>query len=76
MKANMGLVDRIIRLVIALTVAILYFTGAVKYTLALVLIIVAGIFLLTAAFSFCPLYTIFKLNTKKKKTDEPTQPAQ
>ncbi|MBK6347878.1 MAG: DUF2892 domain-containing protein [Bacteroidales bacterium] len=67
MKKNMGSADRIIRLVIAALVAVLFFTGIIKGTLAIVLLIVAVVFALTSLISFCPLYPLIGLNTGKKE---------
>lgn len=63
MKKNMGNADRIIRLLISVVFAVLYFTGTVTGTLGLVLLILGGVFTLTAIMGFCPLYTIFGLST-------------
>ena len=66
MRTNMGTLDRVIRIVIALLIAGLYFTGIISGFLALILIVLAGIFILTSLVSFCPLYLPFNLSTKKK----------
>jgi uncharacterized membrane protein YccC len=63
MKTNMGSADRLIRTVIALVVAALYFTGTISGTLGIVLLVLAVVFLLTSLVSFCPLYTAFGINT-------------
>jgi Protein of unknown function (DUF2892) len=63
MKTNVGNFDRIIRLVVAALFAILYFGGFVTGTVGLVLVILGGVFAVTAAIGFCPLYSIFGLNT-------------
>ncbi len=65
MKKNMGNVDRIIRVLAAVVIAVLYFTGQISGTLAAILGLVAVIFVLTSFMSFCPLYLPFKLSTKK-----------
>ena len=65
LKKNMGTADRIIRLLVAAVVAVLYFTGTISGTLGLVLLILAVIFLVTSFFAFCPLYLPFKFSTKK-----------
>ena len=62
----MGSVDRTIRVIIALLIGILYLAGQINGILALILGIVAVIFLLTSIVSFCPLYVPFKLSTKKE----------
>jgi Protein of unknown function (DUF2892) len=69
MKKNMGNTDRIIRLLLAAVVAVLYFTNTITGTLGIVLLILAGVFVLTSLISFCPLYTLVGLNTcpAKKK---------
>lgn len=69
MKKNMGNADRVIRIVLALVFASLYFTGTIAGTLGLVLVILAAVFVLTSFVSFCPLYAIVGLNTcPTKKT--------
>jgi len=63
MKPNMGGADRIIRLVVAAIVAVLYFTGTLTGTIGIVALVVAAVFFLTSLVSFCPLYTLIGLNT-------------
>ncbi len=63
MKKNMGNADRLIRLLLAAIFSYLYFAGIVTGTLGLVLVIVGGVFVLTSLIGFCPLYTIFGLNS-------------
>jgi len=65
MKQNMGNTDRVIRVLVAAVIGVLYFTGAIGGTLGIILLALAAIFLVTSAFSFCPLYLPFKLSTKK-----------
>jgi len=67
MKKNMGSADRLIRTLIAVVIAVLYFTRQISGTLAIVLGILAIIFLLTSAVGFCPLYVPFRISTVKKK---------
>lgn len=68
MKNNMGSLDRSIRVLAAIAIAILYFSGTITGTLGLVLLVVAGVFLLTSLVGFCPLYTILGLNTCSRKS--------
>lgn len=63
----MGTADRIIRVIIAAIIAVLYFTGILKGTLGVILLILAGVFVLTSLISFCPLYAPFGLSTCKNK---------
>ena len=67
MKQNMGKIDKAIRILVAAVVVLLYFTHVISGTLAIILLIVAGIFVLTSLLSFCPLYFPFGLSTKEKK---------
>lgn len=66
MKKNMGSTDKMIRILIAVVIAVLYFTKVISGTLGIVLLVVGAIFLLTSLISFCPLYTVLGLNTCKK----------
>ena len=63
MKRNMGNADRLIRFLIAAIIAVLYFTNILPGTVGLVLLVIAGIFLLTSLVSVCPLYSIFGINS-------------
>ncbi len=63
MKKNMGITDRIIRTLIAVVIAILYFTHIITGTLGIVLLVLAVVFLLTSLVSFCPLYTLLGINS-------------
>ena len=69
MKKNMGFADRAVRILAAVAIAVLYFTHVINGTLAVVLLIIAGIFILTSFMSFCPLYLPFGINTRKKKEE-------
>ena len=59
----MGSTDKIIRVIIAAIVAVLYFIGTISGTLGIVLLVLAGIFVLTSLVSFCPLYAPFGIKT-------------
>ena len=67
MKKNMGTVDRIVRLIVVAAILLLYFTGVISGTLAIILGVVAAIFFLTSLISFCPLYLPLKISTRKEK---------
>jgi glucose uptake protein GlcU len=66
MKKNMGLTDRIVRIVVAVIIAVLYFSNQITGVAAIILGVVALIFLLTGFVSFCPIYASFKFSTAKK----------
>lgn len=65
MKTNMGSIDRTLRVLIAIVIAILYFTGTISGTLAIILGVVAVAFILTGMVGTCPLYMPFGLSTNK-----------
>jgi uncharacterized membrane protein len=66
MKKNMGSTDKIIRVLIAAVIAILFFTNVISGTFGIVLLVLAGVFVLTSLISFCPLYTLIGANTCPK----------
>jgi hypothetical protein len=67
MKKNMGSTDKVIRILIALIIGVLYYTGIISGTTALVLGILALVFAITSLISFCPLYLPLGISTCKKK---------
>lgn len=67
MNKNMGNIDRAIRTMVALTIITLYLTDNISGLVAIVLGMLALIFLLTSVISFCPLYAPFKISTCKKE---------
>jgi hypothetical protein len=69
MKKNMGSTDKIIRISIAVLIAVLYFTNTISGTLALILGAFAIIFIITSFISVCPLYIPFGLSTRKKNME-------
>lgn len=66
MKANVGTIDKVIRLLVAVIFVALFFTNVVTGTPGIILLVLAGVFVLTSLISFCPLYLPFGINTKKK----------
>ncbi len=61
----MGSADRLLRIVAAIVIAALYFTGVLHGTLGIVLLVLAGVFVLTSFVGFCPLYLPFGIRTRK-----------
>lgn len=66
MKKNMGTIDRTIRILLAILIAVLYFTNQISGIAAVILGIFAIVFLLTSLIGFCPLYMPLKISTIKK----------
>jgi hypothetical protein len=67
MKKNMGTIDKVIRILVAVVMVVLYFIHVISGTLAIILLILSGIFIVTSFLSFCPLYLPFGLSTRKKE---------
>jgi len=65
MKKNMGSADRIIRVIIAATIAMLYINQIITGTIGVILLVIAGVFVLTSLVKFCPLYLPFGIKTCK-----------
>ena len=63
MKTNMGSADRMVRLLVAVLLTVLYLSKVLTGTLGTVALVVAGVFLLTSLVRFCPLYTLIGINT-------------
>jgi hypothetical protein len=66
MKKNMGPADRLIRTLIAVGIAVLYFTGHISGTPAIILGVVAVAFLVTSSVGRCPGYVPLRLSTCKQ----------
>jgi hypothetical protein len=64
MTQNMGTVDRVVRFLLAVVVAVLYFTGTISGALAIILGVLAVVLLVTSILGFCPLYAPFHISTK------------
>jgi hypothetical protein len=67
MKKNMGTIDKVIRILVAVVVVILFLTNIISGTLAYILLALSVVFVLTSLLGFCPLYLPFGLSTKKKE---------
>jgi len=66
MKKNMGTVDRVIRTLIAIGIGVLYFSGLISGTLAIVLGAFAIIFLLTSFVAWCPIYSPLGISSRNQ----------
>jgi len=70
MTKNMGTIDKVIRLIVAVLFIVLYFTGTVTGTVGIILLVLAAVFILTSLISSCPLYLPFGLKTTCEKKKE------
>jgi hypothetical protein len=67
MKANIGSLDKVIRIILAIAFAMLYITKMAEGTLGIILLVVGAVLLLTSIINFCPLYAILGWSSGKKK---------
>jgi len=72
MKANVGSADRTIRLILALTLIVLFYTGIINGIVGILALIVALLLTFTSLTSFCPIYKLFNITTifHKKNRNE------
>lgn len=66
MKSNMGTADKVVRILAAVAIIGLYFANILSGIVAIILLVVAGAFILTSFMSFCPLYLPFGISTRRK----------
>ena len=69
MKKNMGGLDKIIRVILALVAGLLVYFEVVNDIVAYILLTLAAIFVLTSLIGFCPLYGVFGLDSCDRKKD-------
>lgn len=66
MNTNMGLLDRILRVLLAVAMVPAYILGAFMGNMELILISIVGVLLWTGIFGFCPLYMAFDIRTNRR----------
>jgi hypothetical protein len=66
-EINIGTIDKVIRILVAVTVVILYFSNIITGTLGIILLILSAIFVVTSLLSFCLIYLPFGISTRKKE---------
>jgi len=70
MKANLSLLDRVVRITISVLVIVLFFIGNISQNIFIIGLIVVVILLITSYISYCPVYGACGINTKKKLNDK------
>jgi hypothetical protein len=70
MKKNMGMADKFIRLVIGLTIAVLYYSNVINGNTGILLLVLAVLLILTSFINFCPLYEPFGIKTCRGNSRE------
>jgi hypothetical protein len=66
MKTNMGAIDKSVRILAAVAIAVLYFTNEISSVATIILLTIAAIFIVTSLASFCPIYKLAGISTCKK----------
>ncbi|XCF05499.1 DUF2892 domain-containing protein [Tamlana crocina] len=69
MEKNLGVLDKVLRIILSIITGILYYTGIIDGALGYILMVIAVICLITGFVSFCPLYSLFDIKTRNKKTE-------
>jgi hypothetical protein len=67
MKANMGTLDKVVRVILAVTAGLLVYYDVVEGVWSYILLTITAVFLLTSLVGFCPLYGLFGINTCQAK---------
>jgi len=67
MKPNMGVADKVVRILAAIVIAVLFLTHQISGIAAVLLLVFAGIFIFTSFLGFCPLYLPFGISTRKNE---------
>ena len=67
MKKNMGTIDKTLRILAAVAFIILFFTHVLEGVLGIIVLVIAGMFIVTSIFGVCPLYTPFGIKTCKSE---------
>jgi len=70
MKKNVGGVDRIMRIVLAALIAVLYFMDVLYGTAGIIFLVLGAILLVTALLGRCPLYIPCGINTCLKEGED------
>lgn len=71
MKANVGSIDKLVRLLLAIVLILLFYFEVLSGSWGIISLIGALVLTVTSLINFCPIYSMFKMNTakSKKKTD-------
>jgi len=65
-KKNVGTIDKVVRLFLVALITVLYFTHTISGLAAVILGILAVVFLLTSLVSLCPVWLLLGISTAKK----------
>jgi hypothetical protein len=66
---NIGSIDKVIRILISAIIGFLFYSHVIEGAVAIILLILAAVFVLTSFVGTCPLYLPFGINTKTDKKE-------
>ncbi|HRI79394.1 MAG TPA: DUF2892 domain-containing protein [Cyclobacteriaceae bacterium] len=67
MKANMSFYDRILRLILAVTIIALYLRNTITGSVGIILVVVAIVIAVSASVNYCPLYALLGIRKWENK---------
>ncbi|WP_109434307.1 MULTISPECIES: YgaP family membrane protein [Aquimarina] len=67
MRKNLGKIDAIIRIILGVVLAYLFYNNFISDTLGIVLLSVSGVLVITGFMGWCPLYKLFGIASCKVK---------
>ncbi len=67
MKKNVGTTDKVIRILIAVILVVLFFTHVISGALGIILLVLAAVLVATSLISLCPIWLALGINTKGKE---------
>ena len=71
MRKNVGSIDKLVRLLIAIALIVLFYLEIITGTLGIIALVLALVLSITSLVSFCPIYALFGLSScEKEKTKE------
>jgi hypothetical protein len=67
MNKNMGNLDRIIRIIMAIIIGSLYLMEYIGGFIGLILIVLSVVFIVTSILQICPIYSLIRISTRSSK---------
>lgn len=67
MQKNLGKIDAILRILIGIVLAYLFYNNYITDTLGIVLLSISGVLVLTGFVGWCPLYKVLGIRTCRTK---------
>ncbi|WP_378182664.1 DUF2892 domain-containing protein [Aquimarina sp. SS2-1] len=68
MKKNLGKIDSIIRIILGIVLAYLFYNNYIAGTIGIVLLSISGVLVITGFMGWCPLYRLLGIKTCQVKS--------